>query len=105
KRLSGRFDNDQLEAMLHACLARVELTRGRDAAAMTSLLPILWAHAKSQPLPVPADRLAGALAERGDPKAAIELLTAAHNDSARGPTTPPPAWILDSTGSSLISGA
>ena len=87
KGLSGRLDSEQLEAMLHACLARVELTRGRDAAAVTSLLPILQAHAKTRPLPVPADRLAGALAdalaERGDPKAAIELLKAVHNDSAR----------------------
>ena len=87
KRLAGRTDSDQLEAVLHACLARVELTRGRAAAAVTSLLPILQVHAKTQPLPVPADRLAGtladALAERGDPKAAIELLKAVHNDSAR----------------------
>jgi tetratricopeptide (TPR) repeat protein/tRNA A-37 threonylcarbamoyl transferase component Bud32 len=87
KRLSGRFDHEQLEAMLHACLARVELARGRDAAVVTSLLPILQTHVKTQPLPVPADRLAvalaDALAERGDPKAAIELLKAAHNDSAR----------------------
>jgi tetratricopeptide (TPR) repeat protein len=87
KRLSGRFDHDQLEAMLHACLARVALTRGRDADVVTSLLPILQTHAKNQSLPVPADRLAGALAdalaERGDPKTAIELLKAAHNDSAR----------------------
>jgi tetratricopeptide (TPR) repeat protein len=87
KRLSGRVDHDQLEAMLHACLARVDLARGRDAAAMTSLLPILRAHAKLHPFPVPDDRLAGALAdavaERGDPKVAIELLKAVHNDSAR----------------------
>jgi tetratricopeptide (TPR) repeat protein len=87
KRLSGRLDHEQLEAMLHACLARVELTRGRDADVVTSLLPILRAHAKNRPLPVPADRLAGsladALADRGDPKAAVELLKAAHNDSAR----------------------
>ena len=57
------------------------------AAAVTSLLPILQAHAKTRPLPVPADRLAGALADaladRGDPKVAIELLKAVHNDSAR----------------------
>ena len=87
KRLAGRTDNDQLEAMLHACLARVELSRGRAAAVVTSLLPILETHAKTEPLPVPADRLVGeladALAERGDPKVAIELLKAVHNDSAR----------------------
>ena len=87
KGLAGRHDRDQLEAVLHACLARVELSRGRDAAAVTSLLPILQAHARTRPLPVPADRLAGALADaladRGDPKAAIELLKAVHNDSAR----------------------
>jgi tetratricopeptide (TPR) repeat protein/tRNA A-37 threonylcarbamoyl transferase component Bud32 len=87
KRLSGRFDHDQLEAMLHACLARVELTRGQAAAAATLLLPILSNHEKTKPLPVPADRraaaLADALAERGEPKTAIELLKAAHNDAAR----------------------
>jgi serine/threonine protein kinase/tetratricopeptide (TPR) repeat protein len=87
KRLSGRNDSAQLEAMMHACLARVELTRGHDAAAVTALLPILQAHTRSHPLPVPADRLAGALADaladRGDAKAAIELLKAVHNDSAR----------------------
>ena len=87
KRLAGRIDNDRLEAVLRACLARVELTRGRDAAAVTALLPILQVHAKTHPLPVPADRLghalADALADRGDPKAAIELLKAVHNDSAR----------------------
>jgi tetratricopeptide (TPR) repeat protein len=85
KRLAGRSDSDQIEAVLHACLARVELSRGRDAAGVTALLPILQVHGKTRPLPVPADRLADALADaladRGDPKAAIELLKAVHNDS------------------------
>ena len=61
KRLAGlaeRPDREQ-EAMLRTCLARVELTRGRDAAAVASLVPILQAHAKLNPLPVPPDRLAG----------------------------------------------
>ncbi len=44
KQLSRRSDSDQIEAMLHACLARVELSRGRAAAAVTSPLPILRAH-------------------------------------------------------------
>jgi tetratricopeptide (TPR) repeat protein len=87
KRLAGRNDIDQLEAVLHACLARVELSRGRVEAAVTSLLPILHAHAKKRPLPVPEDRLAGALADaladRGDPTTAVELLKVVHNDSAR----------------------
>ncbi len=65
----------------------VELSRGRAAAVVTALLPILQVHARTGALPVPADRLAGALAnalaDRGDPKAAIELLKAVHNDSAR----------------------
>jgi hypothetical protein len=73
--------------MLRTCLARVDLTRGRDAAAVASLVPILRAHAKIHPLPVPPDRFAGALAdalaERGDPKAAIELLQVVYGDSAR----------------------
>ena len=68
-------------------MARVELSRGRGADALASLVPILQMHAKTKPLPVPADRfadaLADALAERGDPKNAIELLKALHNDSAR----------------------
>jgi hypothetical protein len=54
---------------------------------VASLVPILGAHAKVHPLPVPPDRFAGALAdalaERADPKAAIELLHAVCNDSAR----------------------
>jgi len=87
KRLAGRNDSEQLEAVLQACLARVELSRGRDAAVVTALLPILQVHRKTRPLRVPADRLADALADaladRGDPKAAIELLKAVHNDSAR----------------------
>jgi tetratricopeptide (TPR) repeat protein/tRNA A-37 threonylcarbamoyl transferase component Bud32 len=87
KRLAGRKDIDQLEAVLHACLARVALSRGRGDAVVTALLPILQVHARTRPLPVPADRLAGALADamadRGDPKVAIELLKAVHNDSAR----------------------
>jgi tetratricopeptide (TPR) repeat protein len=89
KRLAGlaaRPDREQ-EAALRICLARVDLTRGRDAAAVTSLVQILQAHAKLHPLPVPPDRLAGALAdalaERGDPKTAIELLEVVYNDSAR----------------------
>jgi hypothetical protein len=69
--------------MLRTCLARVDLTRGRAAAAVASLLPILQAHAKVHPLSVPPDRLADALAERGDPKAAIELLQVVCSDSAR----------------------
>jgi hypothetical protein len=73
--------------MLRASLARVELTRGRDAAAVEWLLQILKAHASHQPLPVPADRVAGsladALADQGDPKAAIEILKAVHNHSTR----------------------
>ncbi len=87
KRLAGRTDSDQLEAVLHACLARVEMSRGHDDAVVTSLLPILHSHAKKQPLPLPDDRLpaalADALADRGDPTAAIELLKAVHNESAR----------------------
>ena len=67
-------------------MARVELSRGRGRSALASLVPILQMHAKTKPLPVPADRfanaLANALAERGDPKNAIELLKALHNDSA-----------------------
>jgi hypothetical protein len=54
---------------------------------MTLLLPILQEHAKNHPPPVPADRLASALAdgfaERGDAKTAVEVLKAVHNDSAR----------------------
>ncbi len=84
KGIGGRLDRDQFEAALDAQLARVELTRGRAAAAVESLLPILRAHAKAKPLSVPNDRLAGALAEaladRGDPKTAIELLTALRDD-------------------------
>ncbi len=53
---------------------------------MKSLLPILEAHAKTRSLPVPADRLsdalAGALADRGDPKTAIELLGVVHDDTS-----------------------
>ena len=105
KRLAGRNDINQLEAVLHACLARVELTRGRTAAAVTALLPILEAHAKTQPPAVPADRWAGALAdalaERGDPKAAIELLKVVHNDSARMETRLD--WLLPHL-QSLIGG-
>ena len=64
KRLAGRKDSDQLEALLHACLARVEMSRGRAADVVTSLLPILRTHAKKQTLSVPDDRVAGTLAER-----------------------------------------
>jgi tetratricopeptide (TPR) repeat protein len=88
KRLAGlteRPDRHQ-ESTLRTCLARVDLTRGRDAAAVASLVPILQVHAKLHALPVPPDRFAGALAdalaERGDPKAAIELLQAMYLDSA-----------------------
>ena len=96
KNVAARKDRGQLEAMLRLCVARVELTRGRDADAVKSLLPILHAHAKTHPLPVPDDRLAGALAdalaERGDPKAAIELLKAVHNDGGR--LEPRLDWLL-----------
>ena len=54
------------------------------------------AAAKTRPLSVPADRLAGALADaladRGDPKAAIELLKAVHNRGAR--LEPRLDWLL-----------
>jgi serine/threonine protein kinase len=77
KRPTGQRNIESSKGEILACMARVELTRGR-AAAVTWLLPILQAHARTRPLPVPADRLADALADaladRGDPKAAIELL-------------------------------
>ena len=105
KGLAGRKDRQGIEAKLHVCLARLELTRGRDADAVKLLLPILDAHAKTQTLPVAADRfpsaLADALAERGDPKAAIELLKAVHNDAASSTTE----LGADSIGSCLISRA
>jgi serine/threonine protein kinase len=82
-----RLDRDVQVAMFRACLARVELTRGRAAAAVSALLPTLEAHAKIHPLPVSADRLASALADaladRGDPKASVGLLKEVHNTSAR----------------------
>ena len=73
--------------MLHACLARVELTRGRDAA-RRDVAPADPAGPREDPAPPRAGRplagaLADALADRGDPKVAIELLKAVHNDSAR----------------------
>jgi tetratricopeptide (TPR) repeat protein len=86
KGLSGRLGRDRLENTMRVCLARVELNRGRVDAAATWLVPILQARPKARPLPVPTDRyaasLADALADRGDPKVAIELLKAVHNDSA-----------------------
>ena len=85
KGLAGRADRDQHEATLNVSLARVELTRGHDEAAVRSLLPILPEHAKNASFSIPADRYAGsladALAERGDPKIAIELLTAVLDDA------------------------
>ncbi|MGO9464371.1 MAG: protein kinase domain-containing protein [Isosphaeraceae bacterium] len=85
KGLGGRADRDQHEATLNVSLARIELTRGHDEAAGRSLLPILPDHAKYAPFSIPADRYAGsladALAEHGDPKIAIELLTAVLNDA------------------------
>ncbi len=96
KGLAQRRDSKQLEAVLHAGLARVELTRGRTAGAVTALLPILEAHARTRPLRVPADRLASALAdalaEQGDPEAAIEVLKALHNDTNR--LEPRLDWLL-----------
>jgi len=53
------------------------------ADAVESLLPILRAHTRPRPLTLPADRLADALRERGDPKAAIELLEALREDTER----------------------
>ncbi len=82
------------------CLARVELSRGRDAAAVTWLLPILRAYAGPdarpipspsgpKPLSVPADRLSGALADaladRGEPMTAIEILRVVSRTRVGGP--------------------
>ena len=87
KGLAGRRDRYRLKAALHAGLARVELTRGREAVALELLLPILRAHTRPRPLTVPADRLAGAFADalgdRGDPKVSVELLEAMRDDTDR----------------------
>jgi tetratricopeptide (TPR) repeat protein len=87
KGVSGRLDLDFLEAAVRAGLARVELARGRDAEAVMALLPILETRARFQPFPVPAARLAvalaDALAERGDPQTAVELLGAVHSGTIR----------------------
>ncbi len=84
--VGGRFDRVRFENALHTCLARIELTRGRDNAAVMTLIPILERHAKTTPLPVAAERFAAALtdalADRGDPKTAIALLSALRNDSS-----------------------
>jgi tetratricopeptide (TPR) repeat protein len=82
----GRVDRERFENALHTSLARIELTRGRDNAAVISLIPTLERHAKTTPLPVAAERYAAALtdalADRGDSMTAIALLSALRNDSS-----------------------
>jgi tetratricopeptide (TPR) repeat protein len=86
KGASGRLDRARFEAAVRAGMARVELAQGRDAEAVRALVPILETLALTLPFSMPTARfavaLSEALADRGEPQAAVELLGALHTQTS-----------------------